>query len=139
MMSRSRVKGFSLIELIVVMAIVTVLLALTGGVVQKNISQQKRIVELERLKQTINHLSYRVFYGEAIDSFRLQNNVMTITYHSAKESEKLEQIVFDNIVFVPTDFSFSNLGIVSPNQFSILVNNGTKSYPIGDFFDEVSK
>ena len=43
-----KTSGFSLIELMVVMAIMAILMGLTGGVIVKNLAQQQRLVELEK-------------------------------------------------------------------------------------------
>ena len=66
--------GFSLIELMVVMAIVAVLLTLTGGIMQQNIAKQERVVELEQVTQLFNQLAYQSYYGKGPISVRLQEN-----------------------------------------------------------------
>ncbi len=55
-------KGFSLIELMVVMAIMSVLMGLTGGLVTKTVAQQEKQVELEKVKHLFKQLSYQAFY-----------------------------------------------------------------------------
>ncbi|WP_057830649.1 type II secretion system protein [Colwellia sp. TT2012] len=76
----SKVTGFSLIELMVVMAIMAVLMSLSGGLMQKSINQQTRQVELEQVRQLFKNLSYRAYYGGGAMQVRLEKNQMQITY-----------------------------------------------------------
>jgi len=78
--NQKKISGFSLIELMVVMAIMAVLMSLSGGLMQKSINQQTRQVELEQVIQLFNKLSYRAYYGGNAIQVRLEKNQMQITY-----------------------------------------------------------
>jgi len=78
--TQKKVNGFSLIELMVVMAIMAVLMSLSGGLMQKSINQQARQVELEQVTQLFKKLSYRAYYGGGAMKVRLEKNQMQITY-----------------------------------------------------------
>jgi prepilin-type N-terminal cleavage/methylation domain-containing protein len=77
--TQKNVSGFSLIELMVVMAIMAVLMSLSGGLMQKSINQQARQVELEQVSQLFKKLSYKAYYGGGAIQVRLEKNQMKIT------------------------------------------------------------
>jgi prepilin-type N-terminal cleavage/methylation domain-containing protein len=148
-MSRFRInKGFSLIELMVVMAIVAVLLTLTGGVVQKNIAQQERIVELEKVSQLFKQLSYQSYYGKGPINVRLQESQIVVTVKEDIINEesyvsniqpKNNKILFNRVVFVAQDYVISSKGIVSPDSFGVIFNDDIKSFPIKAIFNEITE
>lgn len=135
MTSHSKIKGFSLIELIVVMSVVSVLLALTGGVVQKNISQQERLVEIERVKQYFKQLTYRSYYTGT--DFLLEMSGKQINIYINQQEEPAESLEFKQITFVAQDFEIHHRGSITPTNFSILLGSDTLSYQVGTLFDEV--
>jgi prepilin-type N-terminal cleavage/methylation domain-containing protein len=78
--SRIEVSGFSLIELMVVMAIMAVLMGLSGGLMQSSINKQAKQVELEQVSQLFKALSYKAYYGMGAVNVRLEKNQIHITY-----------------------------------------------------------
>lgn len=138
-------KGFSLIELMVVMAIMAVLLTLTGGVVQKNIAQQERIVEIEKVSQLFKKLSYQSYYGKGPINLRLQENKIFIftqdepNNDSDVDSSKSQDLFFNQLTFVAQDYTISSKGIISPNSFGVFFANDIRQFPLKAMFDEIEK
>lgn len=117
------------------MSVVSVLLALTGGVVQKNISQQERLVEIERVKQYFKQLTYRSYYTGT--DFLLEMSGKQINIYINQQEEPAESLEFKQITFVAQDFEIHHRGSIIPTNFSILLGNDTLSYQVGTLFDEV--
>lgn len=125
----------------VVMAIVATLLTLTGGVVQKNIAQQERIVELEKVSQLFKKLSYQSYYGQGPITLRLQENKIMFDKKNDLEEEELvlenSALLFKQLTFVAQDYVISSKGIISPNSFSVFFNGNIKQFPLKAVFDEI--
>jgi prepilin-type N-terminal cleavage/methylation domain-containing protein len=162
--NRKKIKGFSLIELMVVMAIMAVLMGLSGGLMQKSISQQARQVELEQVTQLFKKLSYRAYYGGGAMKVRLEKNQMqityfgdVITYHDQdnaanegyqrdsvientvepdSEHQETEVINFEQLTFVAQDYRITSKGIVSPNQYQVFRLEVIKAYELKSLFSE---
>ncbi len=159
---QKKVKGFSLIELMVVMAIMAVLMSLSGGLMQKSINQQARQVELEQMRQLFKKLSYHAYYGRGAIQVRLEKNQMQIAYVvnalkiSNEESEHdiddlnndtqdsehqeydMEAINFEQLTFVAQDFRISSKGIVSPNQYQVFWLEDIKTFELKSLFSELA-
>jgi|GEM_PF-1913141 len=153
----TKVTGFSLIELMVVMAIMAVLMSLSGGLMQKSINQQARQVELEQVRQLFNKLSYRAYYGGGAMQVRLEKNQMQIAYaidvaelHDEDQSEQeqtseqdadnqnyeLEFIDFEQLTFVAQDYSISSKGIISPNRYQVFWLEDINTFELKSLFSE---
>jgi len=79
--------GFSLIELMVVMAIMAVLMGLTGGLVTKTVDQQTRMVELEKIQHYFKLLSYKAYYSGSPILLTVDGNSIFIN-----ENEKMIEV-----------------------------------------------
>lgn len=142
------------------MAIVAVLLTLTGGIMQQNIAKQERVVELEQVTQLFNQLAYQSYYGKGPISVRLQENKITFTKQSSEgqaeeeielsinERKLSEQkfstevtpqlLTFKQLTFVAQDYFISSKGVVSPNTFGVILKNEIKHFPLKAIFNEIS-
>ena len=148
----------------VVMAIMAVLMSLSGGLMQKSINQQARQVELEQVTQLFKKLSYRAYYGGGAMQVRLEKNQMQITYlvdaisysdddnvangEYQQESrneysddpdnnhQEIELINFEQLTFVAQDYRVSSKGIVSPNQYQVFWLEGIKAFELKSLFTE---
>ncbi|GAA6203364.1 type II secretion system protein [Thalassotalea sp. SU-HH00458] len=154
-------QGFSLIELMVVMAIVAVLLTLTGGIMQQNIAKQERVVELEQVTQLFHQLAYQSYYGKGPITVRLQENKITLIKQntvshygeeidpSINENELSEQkysaeltsqlLTFKQLTFVAQDYFITSKGVVSPNTFGFILKNEIKHLPLNAIFNEITE
>ena len=155
-------RGFSLIELMVVMAIMAVLMSLSGGLMQKSINQQTRQVELEQIQQIFKRLSYRAYYGGTSIMVRLEKNQMFISFpryaidvlpneQNLNENEnvfietrlveneaQIEQIDFEQLTFVAEDYTISTKGIINPNIYGIFWQEDIKQFSLKSLFSDVA-
>jgi prepilin-type N-terminal cleavage/methylation domain-containing protein len=104
--------GFSLIELMVVMAIMAVLMSLTGGLATNNVSKRERLVEIEKVAQIFKRLSYQAYYTGYDIKVRLDKN--TLTAHTAGQTKVVE---FAQLNFVANDYLVSTKAFVSPDSY----------------------
>ncbi|WP_448213066.1 type II secretion system protein [Colwellia sp. MEBiC06753] len=149
--------GFSLIELMVVMAILAVVMSLSGGLFQKSIDQQERHIELEKLHQIFKQLSYQAYYQGKELHVRLEENKLFVYSFAendiSNESDaeqafehtdsyldnqlyQQEVVYFKQLIFVARDFLVTTKGVVSPNEMSVFINNNIVNYSIEGLFTQ---
>ncbi len=122
-------KGFSLIELMVVMAIMSVIMGLTGGLVTKTDAQQEKQVELEKVKHLFKQLSYQAFYqGNDIEVIFKGNQIRI------SDNQTQQTLVFKQLVFVAQNYTVSTNAVVFPAQFSIFWQDSIRHFPIDSIF-----
>ena len=131
-------KGFSLIELVVVMAIVAILMSLSGGVLQKNIKQQELHVELEKVKQLFRKYSYEAYFRGGLINVRLEKNVMIISESIEFEENPMQKHYFKQLTFVAQNYLITTKGVISPSSYSVLNQNNIKQFTIESIFNEIS-
>lgn len=130
MMLRSKsFSGFSLVEVIVVMAIMTTLLALSGGLLTKSVDKQERLVELEKVHQLFKRLSYEAYYKGTEMKVSTRNNVIEIS--SSLEQRRLE---FSQLTFVANDYTVSTKAVITPQKFSVFWNDDIRHFPIAPLY-----
>lgn len=159
-----QIKGFSLIELMVVMAIMAVVMSLSGGLFQQSINQQERHVELEKVRQLFKQLTYNAYYQGKAHDVRLEENKLLVytknksnlfnaliekqeggvaqQQNAVSDDDQLnedhkalvQEITFNQLLFVAQDFNVSTKGIVSPNQFSIFSGENIRSFQLTSVF-----
>jgi type II secretory pathway pseudopilin PulG len=114
----------------VVMAIMAILMGLTGGLVTKTIDQQTRQVELQKIRQLFKRLSYHAYYtGYPID-LRMQKSTITIT-----ENNQQTKIDFEQLVFSQNDYIISTNSSVRPTKYKVLWNNTIQEFTIQSVFE----
>ncbi|MCG7566520.1 type II secretion system GspH family protein [Pseudoalteromonas sp. CnMc7-15] len=128
-MYRSKVVGFSLIELMVVMAIMAVVMGLTGGLVSKSIDQQERLVEVEKVRQIFRRLGQKAYFSGQQASVRLQENSMRIS------GPVQEDIRFEHLTFVANDYVVNTNTHVQPQQFGVIQGEHIKRYNLLSLFE----
>lgn len=153
-MGRIEVSGFSLIELMVVMAIMAVLMGLSGGLMQNSINKQAKHVELEKVVQLFKKISYQAYYGSGKIKIRLQQNQMQV-FHSnhsdfndytlnngshvrvvGQQYSHVETISFEQLIFVAQDYIISSKGVVSPNHYQVFDRTNIKKVKLLSLFSE---
>jgi len=151
----------------VVMAIMAVLMSLSGGLMQKSINQQARQVELEQVRQLFKKLSYHAYYGGGAIQVRLEKNQMQIIHvagtlklsdeeieveeegdqnidnqsinnqDSEHQEVDMETINFEQLTFVAQDYNVSSKGIVSPSQYQVFWLEDIKTFELKSLFSEL--
>lgn len=130
MMSRFKIQsGFSLIELMVVMAIMAIMMALTGGLASQNIDKQERLVEVEKVKQLFKRLSYQAYYTGYNIQVKLENSKITVVTFYMEST-----IQFKQLKFVDSDYLVSTKAFVIPAQFSVQWNETHRDISIDPMF-----
>ncbi len=124
-----RVQGFSLIELMVVMAIMAVLMGLTGGLVTRTVAQQERQVELEKVKHLFKQLSYQAFYQGSDVELTFQGNQIQIT-----QNNEQKVLSFKQLVFVAQSYTVSTQAVVLPAQFGVFWKEKIRYFDIDSLF-----
>jgi len=122
--------GFSLMELMVVMAIMSIVMGLTGGLVTKTVEQQTRQVELQKVRQLFKRLGYHAYYNGYPISLRMQASTITII-----ENNQQTNIDFEQLVFSPNDYIISNNSSVTPTKYKVLWNNTIQEFTIQSVFE----
>jgi prepilin-type N-terminal cleavage/methylation domain-containing protein len=126
---KSHIHGFSLIELMVVMAIVGTLLTLTGGVAFKNVEQQGRIIELEKVQQLFRRLSYQAYYsGYKVDVSLTDNRFIVFS------NDKTHVVQFEHISFKTLDYQINTKAFIEPGYYEVVWNGQYHEYFIKPMF-----
>ncbi|WP_350226380.1 type II secretion system protein [Thalassotalea sediminis] len=135
MMSHFRkFKGFSLIELVVVMAIMSVIMGLTGALLTKSVSQHKKQVEIEKVRQLFKQLGYKAFYNGNTIRVELRENIFEII-----QLDNSEIISFEELTFVPNSFHINTSAVVTPQTFSIISDDKISFFTIKGIYKKYDK
>jgi len=124
-----KTKGFSLIELMVVMAIMAVLLSLTGGLVTKNVDQQAKLVELEKVKQVFKRLGYKAFYSGYNVYVKAKGYELIISTNNQEYS-----VAFEYLSFKELEYTINTKAHVTPGYYTVIENEQAKEYFIEPMF-----
>ncbi|NUZ10696.1 type II secretion system protein [Pseudoalteromonas sp. McH1-7] len=109
-------QGFSLIELMIVLAIMGVAMSLTGGLVVKAVSKRTEIIEIKKVENIFKRVMYKSYFSGLETHISIVGN--TVIVHSS-ENEK-EVIKFEVIQFVPEDFIINTKAQIFPNKYGII-------------------
>ncbi|MBE3672530.1 hypothetical protein PPAR_a2620 [Pseudoalteromonas paragorgicola KMM 3548] len=117
-------------ELMVVMAIMAIVMGLTGGLVTKTIDQQTRQVELQKVRQLFKRLGYHAYYNGYPVELKMQESTITIT-----ENSQQTKIDFEQLVFSQNDYVISTNSSVTPNKYKVLWNSSIHEFTIQSVFE----
>ncbi len=127
--TKRRIHGFSLIELMVVMAIIGTLLTLTGGLAFKNVEQQGRIIELEKVQQLFRRLSYQAYYSGYKINVKLRDNRFIVF-----SNDETHVVKFEHITFEPLDYQVNTKAFIEPGYYKVVWNEQSHEYFIKPMF-----
>lgn len=119
----SRARGFTLIELIVVMLIMASLLSLVGPLAVKNVEVTRYKTEEMQFKNWLVKMSHTAFYSGKPISISLSGKLATATIgeQPSKDSDlrhtqsdiKTDQLELEQLFFQPQSFQLSKNGFPS--------------------------
>ncbi|NOU51812.1 type II secretion system protein [Pseudoalteromonas sp. JBTF-M23] len=128
MMSRFKTNvGFSLIELMIVLAIMSVVMGLTGGLVINIFEKNKRHVELEKVRNLFKVYSYRAYYSGQDTQIQLIDGRAIISTQANSNQQIIE---FDTLQFVADLYTIDTRFLVQPRSFGIFVHEQPRFYGI---------
>jgi prepilin-type N-terminal cleavage/methylation domain-containing protein len=121
-LKRNKLKGFTLIELMIVMSIVALLMAMVGPLAINSLEKAQAKQEMLTLKNWLRKVSYQSYStGEAL-AVKLEGKTVTLfTQSSSKNSpllNELENYTFDSLFFQPQQLNYSRQGFVVPDKIT---------------------
>lgn len=120
---RQFTRGFTLIELIIVMSIMTIVLSLVGPLTLRMLDRAQAQSELISLKNSVKKVSYIAFASATQHSFELEQNQISI-YKSGLFKKRAE---FDYLTFPSQTITFNSRGYPSPETLDVkLLNRNEK-------------
>jgi prepilin-type N-terminal cleavage/methylation domain-containing protein len=112
-------KGFTLIELMVVLAIISVAYSLVGPNLFNTYKKMQGQAELKEFKNTLNKISYKSFINAR--EVVLQLNDRSVKYRYIDEP-KFITMTMEYVSFPKQEIIFSSAGFTNISSFSIEVN-----------------
>lgn len=142
----------------VVLAIMAVLMTLSGGLMQKSINQQTRQVELEKVRQLFKKLSYQAYYSGKAVNLRFEGSQILITHLTSQtstpqinvedsllnsrsdNSEELPQeiINFEQLIFVAKDYLITSKGAVNQSYYQVFQSDEIVTFPLYSLFENAA-
>jgi prepilin-type N-terminal cleavage/methylation domain-containing protein len=130
----NNVKGFTLVELLIVMAIVGTLLSLVGPLAIDALSKAQARAELLSLKTWLRYQGQKAFItGQEI---QLSFNGKAVTRNNSVLNVKAESKQFEYLFFQPQLIIFNSHGISSNLAISATFSGDDITMPITDWTDE---
>ncbi|MDG1750742.1 MAG: type II secretion system protein [Thalassotalea sp.] len=112
-------KGFTLIELMVVLAIMGTAFALVGPNIMKSYDKVKAQSEVKELTEILKKISYKAFInGRSVDVSFNQNHIQ----YKYTDSQKTNKVSFNFIGFPEQDLNFTSAGFTNINNLTLYYN-----------------
>ncbi len=122
-MSKHNSKGFTLIELIIVMSIVVLLTTMVGPLAIRNLEKAQAKSELLSLKNWIDKISYRAYISSQKLDLIFRGKQVVLQSHDNTQIIKNQQ--FEFLFFQPQTLSFNRKGFVSPDNIEGLYRDNS--------------
>ncbi|MBR8842493.1 type II secretion system protein [Pseudoalteromonas sp. JC3] len=117
MMSRFKSQvGFSLIELMIVLAIMGVAMSLTGGLVIQAISKRTEAIEIKKVENIFRKVMYRSYFSGVEMHISAVGKSLKISSNGMEE----RVMEFEIIQFVPEEFTINTKANITPNRYGII-------------------
>lgn len=113
----NQAKAFTLIELLIVVAIMGTAMTLVGPNLFKALNTAQFRSDVGQLKNTFNRIAYKAFATDRVVVVTLRDN--SIRYSFADDNARAGERVFEYIQFEPQQVTFSSYGF--PDKSSIFV------------------
>ncbi len=108
---QQKVKGFTLIELMVVMSIVALLMGMVGPLAVNSVEKAQAKQEMLSLKNWFRKISARAFNTGQIHIVNLAGKQVSL-YIQGQEQHLIENVTFDSLFFQPQLLHYSAKGFV---------------------------
>ena len=118
-------KGFTLIELMIVMAIVALLMGMVGPLAINSLEKAEAKQEMLSLKNWLSKVSYKAYATGQAQQITLVGKNITLSGLSAINNKQVVE-TFESLFFQPQVISFNKKGMVSPN----IINGEYKGEPL---------
>jgi prepilin-type N-terminal cleavage/methylation domain-containing protein len=114
---KSLSKGFTLVELLIVMAIMSLILSIVGPLTVKMVDKAQAQSELITLKNAIHKLSYKAFASATPYTLTLNSKILRL------ESERSNPSIhrFEYLSFSDQVITFNSRGYPSPETLSFFL------------------
>jgi len=138
---KSKYKGFTLIELMVVMSIVALLLTMVGPLAINAVDKANAKQEMLTMKNWLRKISYRAFAtgnayqlklaGKKAELFAIESEM--------EQSDEIQQLsplithTFESLFFQPQILTYNKNGFVSPTQLQGTYRNKTLSVDLSQW------
>ena len=110
-------QGFTMIELLVVLAIVATVIGLVGPLTIESIGKYQSKVEMVEVKAVISRFSNIAFLrGERVHLIFREHSIT-----KEKDGEIEDSFTFDNLYFYPTELSFNQSGVPDISEIKLVV------------------
>lgn len=123
MISHSKMPGFTLVELLIVMLIISLGVSLVGGFSIDSYSKFQVTAEQKQLSQAIRKLKRDAFSMEQKITLRFSDNNLMIEMPGISTS----QVQFVYLDFPEQRLQISKLGLIEPKQLKYQVASKSKS------------
>ncbi|PHI38625.1 hypothetical protein CBQ28_03660 [Pseudoalteromonas sp. GCY] len=114
--------GFTLVEVMVVMVIITALAGLVGPFTIDAINKNERRAELSSLNNLLKKSGYRAYLTQSLHLVTFENNKLTII--DERNSRPWREVVFKYLTFPTQTLHINKNGFISPSELSVEYNNG---------------
>tara|TARA_R110000850_G_scaffold12778_4_gene42397 strand:- start:196 stop:648 length:453 start_codon:yes stop_codon:yes gene_type:complete len=113
-----QVKGFTLIELMIVMSIVALLMAMVGPLAINSLEKAQAKQEMLTLKNWLRKVSYQSYSTGQNLIVKLEGKTVALYSQPSKTYPlaALEKYTFDSLFFQPQQLNYSRKGFVVPDK-----------------------
>lgn len=126
-------RGFTLIELMVVMVILGTMLSLVAPLAVKNVDKAKVRTEIAQLNNWINKISFSSYYkglstiaffdGKSVSVYVLPKKQVNVADDEQNEKTVIDRIDFDSLFFQPQQIEFNKNGFPQQEKLTYQLND----------------
>lgn len=111
--NKSYINGFTLIELMVVMSIVTLLMGMVGPLAINSLEKAKAKEEMLSMKNWLRKISYRAFSTGQQYTVKVSGKNISL-YADSNQQIAIVDKTFESLFFQPQKLTYNVKGFVSP-------------------------
>ena len=115
--NKSKNTGFTLIELMIVMAIVALLMGVVGSLAINSLEKAQAKQEMLSVKNWFRKVGVRAFYAGQAHVVKLSGKQVSL-FIAGQEQQILENISLDALFFQPQVLNYSAKGFVEPHRIT---------------------